>query len=71
MSTLFQKQVCIRLSADRTGFIYTVKQGSFVTATDEIRLFEDGETPELTDGAAIPCRVARPARSVPRRQGRE
>jgi len=67
MSTLFQKQVCIRLSPDGTGFIYTVKHGRFVTATDEIRLFNEGETPALTDRAAIPCRVALPARIVLRR----
>ena len=67
MSTLIQKQVCIRLSPDGTGFIYSVKHGRFVTATDEIRLFEEGATPALTDHAAVPCRVALPARSVPQK----
>ena len=67
MSALFQKQVCIRLSPDGTGFIYTVKYGRFVTATDEIRPFEEGETPALTDHAAIPCRLTLPARNVLRR----
>ena len=68
MSTLFQKQVCIRLSQDRTGFIFTVRHGRVVTSTDEIRLFEDGQTPASTDHEAIPCRMPLPARIVPRRQ---
>ena len=68
MGTLFQKQVCIRLSQDRTGFIYTVRHGRFVTSTDEIRLFDDGQTPALTDHEAIPCRMPLPARIVPKQR---
>jgi len=69
MSTLFQKQICIRLSQDGAGFIYTVRHGRFVTATNEIRLFDEGKAQALTDHAAIPRRVPLPARIVTRRQG--
>ena len=73
MNTLFQKQVCIRLSHDATAFIYTVKHGRFVTARGEIRPFEEGETPALTDLSHAPVsgRVPLPARIAYRKQRRE
>jgi len=49
MSTLFEKQVYVRLSEDGTSFFYTVKYGRFATVKRKIRVSARIETPDSAE----------------------
>jgi hypothetical protein len=54
MSTLFEKQICLRLSGDGTSFFYTVRYGRLFKITREMRLVAQGDTRGLAELSGVP-----------------